>query len=79
MIVMSIIDILVGCVILYSPILSSLTLTMGLGIVLIVHSVINIIYMFVVKKNAKDVEKLIVEKGKAAEPAIDAEDDADVV
>lgn len=33
-----------------------------LGVVLIAHAVFNIDYMLVVKKNAKDVEKLIVEK-----------------
>ena len=73
MIVMNIIDILIGCLVLYSPILSSLSLTMGLGIILIVHAVINIIYMFVVKKNAKDVEKLIIEKENINEGEVRSE------
>ena len=75
MIVMNIIDIVIGCLVLYSPILSSLSLTMGLGIILIVHSIINIIDMFVVKKNARDVEKLIFEKANEPvdEPAAAAE------
>ena len=62
MIVIDVIDILLGCVVLYSPVLSSLSLTMMLGVVLIAHSIFNIAYMLVVKKNEKDVEKLIVEK-----------------
>ena len=62
MIILNIIDILIGGLILYSPVLSSLSLTMGLGVILIVHAVVSIIYMFVVKKNARDVEKLIVAK-----------------
>lgn len=64
MIIVNIIDIIIGCLILYSPILSSLSLTIGLGIVLIVHSIINIINMIVAKKNARDVEKLIIKKIK---------------
>lgn len=64
MIIMNIIDIIVGCLILYSPILSSISVTIGLGIVLIAHSVINIINMIMVKKNMRDVEKIIVEKIK---------------
>ena len=62
MILMSIVDIIIGGLILYSPILSSLSMTIGVGVVLIVHSAINIVYMCVIKKNAKDVEKMIVEK-----------------
>ena len=62
MIIMSIVDIIIGALILYSPVLSSLSITVGIGVVLIVHAVVNIVYMFVIKKNAKDVEKMIVEK-----------------
>lgn len=62
MIVINVIDILLGGVILYSPVLSAVSMTIGIGVVLIAHSVFNIAYMIVVKKNAKDVEKLIVEK-----------------
>lgn len=62
MIVMGIVDIIVGSLVLYSPVLSSLSLTIGAGVVLIIHSVINIIYMILIKKNIKEVEKLIAEK-----------------
>ncbi|MBR4720233.1 MAG: DUF308 domain-containing protein [Clostridia bacterium] len=62
MIIMNIIDIIIGCLVIYSPILSSISLTVGLGVVLIIHAVINIVDMIMVKKNAKDMEKLIVEK-----------------
>ena len=73
MIVMNIIDIVIGCLVLYSPVLSSLTLTVGLGSVLIAYSVINVIYMLVVKKYAKDVEKLITEKMNAIENNVNAD------
>lgn len=71
MIIMSIIDILIGGVILYSPVLSSLSLTIGIGAVLIVHAVINIVYMIVIKKNVRDVEKMIMEKMSKSEQAQD--------
>ena len=77
MIVMNIIDIVIGCLVLYSPVLSSFSLTMGLGIVLIVHSIVNIVDMIVVKKNARDVEKLIVEKEKEYAGNAQAETEAD--
>lgn len=62
MIIMNIIDIIVGCIILYTPVLSSISLTVGLGVVVIVHSVINIVNMIMLKKNVKNAEKLIMEK-----------------
>ena len=81
MIVIDILDILLGCVVLYYPVLSSVSLTMTLGIVLVAHAVFNIAYMLVVKKNAKDVEKLIVEKlnmiDAEAANAAEAEDAAE--
>lgn len=77
MIVVNIIDIVIGCLVLYSPVLSSFSLTVVLGIVLIVHSIVNIIDMIVVKKNARDVEKLIVEKEKEYAGAAQADTEAE--
>ncbi|MBQ7718246.1 MAG: DUF308 domain-containing protein [Clostridia bacterium] len=62
MLIMYIIDIIIGCLAIFSPVLSSLSLTIGIGCVLIAHAIISIIDMIVVKKNAKDFENLIVEK-----------------
>lgn len=62
MILINVFDILFGFVILYSPVRSALSLTMTLGVVLVVHAIVNIFYMFAMKKNAKDVEKLVMEK-----------------
>ena len=73
MIVLNIIDIVIGCLVLYSPVLSSLSLTIALGIVPIAHSVISIVDMLMVKKNARDVEKLIVEKKNEVAGYTDAE------
>lgn len=68
MLIMNILDIVIGGFILYAPVPASLSLTIALGIVLIAHSVINIVDMIVVKKNARDVEKLIKEKFAEAAP-----------
>ncbi|MBR0365381.1 MAG: DUF308 domain-containing protein [Clostridia bacterium] len=62
MIIINVIDIIIGCLVIYSPILSSLSLTVCIGIILIVHSIINIIDMIIVKKNVREAEKLVVEK-----------------
>ncbi|MBR4727109.1 MAG: DUF308 domain-containing protein, partial [Clostridia bacterium] len=61
MIIMNIIDILIGGLVLYAPVPSSITLTMCLGIVLIVNSIVNIVEMFVIKRNVKNVEQMIVD------------------
>ena len=72
MIIMNVLDILIGGCILYSPVLSSVSLTMGIGIVLIVHSVINIINMIIVKKDVKDLEQILAQAMKIPADAQDA-------
>ncbi|MBQ7549037.1 MAG: DUF308 domain-containing protein [Clostridia bacterium] len=72
MLIISIIDIIIGGTIIYSPILSSLSITIVVGIVMIVHSIINIVCTIVIKKNAKEIENMIVEKSAV----INAEQDA---
>ena len=73
MIIMNVIGIVLGCLVLYAPTLFAQSLTVWLGSVLIVYSVINVIYMLVVKKYAKDVEKLITEKMNAIENTVNAD------
>ena len=65
MIIIHIIDILIGGCVLYSPVLSSISLTMAIGIILIIHSIVNIISMIVMKKNAKDLEQFLAQAFKA--------------
>ena len=65
MIIIHIIDILIGGCVLYSPVLSSISLTMAIGIILIIHSIVNIISMIVMKKNAKDLEQVLAQAFKA--------------
>ena len=62
MTVLNIIDIIIGVAVLLTPVLSSVSLTVALGCVIIVHSVIHIINMISVKQNVKNLEKAIMEK-----------------
>ena len=74
MIILNIFSILLGCLVLYSPVFSALSLTVYIGLVLVVYSVITIVYMLIIKRNAKEVEKIIAEKGKKVE--VEAEPEA---
>ncbi|MBQ8981004.1 MAG: DUF308 domain-containing protein [Eubacterium sp.] len=67
MIILNVFNIIIGGVILYSPILSAISLTMGLGCILIAYSVIDIIYMIAVKMNSDYIEKILEEKIEAIE------------
>ena len=54
-----ILDLIVGIIILFNPFTSSLSVTVIAGIVIMVHSVINIIDMIVIKKNVKSIVESI--------------------
>ena len=58
MLIISIVDLLIGLFIFFSPVFASFSITIAAGIVLIVHSVFNIIDMLVIKSNLKKMEKL---------------------
>ena len=61
----------------YSPVTASFSLTIVLGVVLIVRAVTNLISLIAVKKNAKAVEQLIVDTVAAvAEPVAEVEAEA---
>ncbi len=60
-----------------APVVSAISLTASVGIVLIAYSAVNILYMIVLKKNAKEVEKLVSERKNVAEPAAAVEVEAE--
>ena len=62
LIIMNIISIIIGVVVMVTPIISSQYITILMGVVLIAHAVVEIIDMIVVKKNIREVDKLIIEK-----------------
>ena len=62
MIILGILDIILGCLVIFNPFEASITLTLYLGIMLIVHSIFNIVDMIILKKNVKDKENYFKEK-----------------
>ena len=62
MIILGILDIILGCLVILNPFEASITLTLYLGIMLIVHSIFNIVDMIILKKNVKDKENYFKEK-----------------
>jgi len=76
--ILNIISIIFGAMVLYSPIFSALTFAVFAGIVLIVEAILNIVLMIILRKNAKEVEKIITEKineidAQEAQEAVQAE------
>ena len=61
MILFSILEIILGVLVIVNPFEASITLTLYLGIVLIVNSVFNIVDVLILKKNIKGKEKAIKE------------------
>ena len=62
MIILGILDIILGCLVILNPFEASIILTLYLGIMLIVHSIFNIVDMIILKKNVKDKENYFKEK-----------------
>ncbi|MBQ6343534.1 MAG: DUF308 domain-containing protein [Anaerolineaceae bacterium] len=60
MIIVNVLNILIGAAVLYSPVLSSMALTTSVGMVLIISSVLNIIYVFMIKRNLKELEEAVL-------------------
>ncbi|MBR2590056.1 MAG: DUF308 domain-containing protein [Clostridia bacterium] len=59
LVAISIIDICLGVMILYSPVLGALAYTTVTGLFLVIDAIVMIIYMFIVKKNSKELEEVI--------------------
>lgn len=59
LLILGILDLIAGCIILFNPFVSSISLTMLVGIIIMVHAVISVVDMIIVKKDAKDIEKAI--------------------
>ncbi len=59
MIIIDVIDIIIGVIMVLTPVLSSVYATIFAGAAMVVHSIINIVNMISVKKNIADVEKAI--------------------
>ena len=54
---LGILDLIVGIVMILNPLESTLTLELFVGIMLIIHSIINIVDMIIIKKDVSDISK----------------------
>ena len=61
-----IIDLIIGLIVIFNPFGATISMTVFAGIMIIIHSIINIIDMMVIKKNAKKISKAIEKKLKEA-------------
>ena len=65
MIILNVIDIVFGVIMFFAPLSATASITVLVGIALIVHSVIRLVDVFTVKKNVKELRKYV--KGRFAE------------
>ena len=64
LLLLGIIDLIVGLVVVFNPFGASLSITVFAGIMIIIHSIINIVDMIIIKKNVKAFSKAIEKKIK---------------
>lgn len=59
LLLLGIIDLVCGIIILFNPFASSVSLVVLGGIIIMVHSVINVVDMIIIRNNVKDIEKAV--------------------
>lgn len=62
MLILNILDLLIGVLILLAPTLAATYMTIYVGVGIIVHAVLNLVHMYSIKKNLKELEKIIKER-----------------
>ena len=63
---LGILDLIAGIIVLLNPFTATMSLTLFAGIMLMIHSVINIVDMIIIKKDAKEITKALDEEIKNA-------------
>lgn len=71
LLLLGIVDLICGIIVLFNPFASSLTIVMLGGIIIMVHSVINIIDMIMIRNNVKDITKAVEAGFKEAKKSSD--------
>lgn len=71
LLLLGIIDLICGVIILFNPFASSISIVVLGGIVIMVHSIINIVDMIVIKKNVKDITKAVEASFKGVKKSSD--------
>ena len=71
MIIIGVLDTILGFLVILNPFAGAITLTLYLGIILIVHAIFNIVDMIILKKNVKENAKVL--KARVSEILKEAE------
>lgn len=71
LLLLGIIDLICGIIILFNPFASSISIVVLGGIIIMVHSVINIVDMIIIKNNVKDITKAVEASFKEAKKSSD--------
>ena len=64
LLILGILDLIAGCIVIFNPFEASISLTLFVGIMIVVHSVITIVDMIIAKRDVKHFENAIKEKVK---------------
>ena len=64
LLLLGIVDLVVGIIVAFNPFEASLSITVFAGIMIMIHSIISIIDMIIIKKDAKKISKVIENKLK---------------
>lgn len=59
LLLLGIVDLICGIIILFNPFASSISIVVLGGIIIMVHSVINVVDMIIIRNNVKDIEKAV--------------------
>ena len=59
LLILGIIDLAVGVIILFNPFASSISIMIIAGIIIMVHSIVTVIDMIMIRKDAKDIAKAV--------------------
>ena len=62
LIILDLIDIVAGVIVLFSPAISSISIVVFVGIVMIIHGIVSLVDAFTLKKNTKDLEKYVKDR-----------------
>lgn len=66
LLILGILDLIAGIVVIFNPFEAALSVTVFAGLMIIVHSVITIVDMFLIKKDVKEIAKAVGEQLKAS-------------
>ena len=59
LLLLGIIDLICGIIILFNPFASLISLVVLSGVIIMVHSIVNIVDMIIIRNNVKDIEKAV--------------------